>query len=397
MSPASRPKASEYNVEYYFGKRHFVLDSREDMGYGQIKPSGQNGGKKIYYEWMRCIACFLVIFNHLKGYTLFMNSTGIKQVIYMILSVFTKINVPLFFMVSGALLLERQEDFFTVFKKRISRICLVMLLFEFGIYVECHLYALVQGREHEFTLKRFLYGMFSGGLQETGAYWYLYAYLGFLLLLPMIQKIARQMSRQDFYTLLVLHFLVCTLLPVCNLFLQMTGRDEIVLAGEFSVALATLPAFFYPLEGYYIDHVIDIGSLSKRQWGTFMAVVFAGTALSCLCSFWDGAERGSFISLFDYLLAIAAFVVIKYIVVVRYPVLSTGKIAKAVCFMGSLTFGIYLLDHYFKLVLYQRYETFMERWLPSLFTSFGWCVTSMALGGFVTYILKKLPLLRELL
>lgn len=67
------------------------------MGYGQIKPSGRNGGKKIYYEWMRCIACFLVIFNHLKGYTLFMNSTGIKQVIYMILSVLTKINVPLFF------------------------------------------------------------------------------------------------------------------------------------------------------------------------------------------------------------------------------------------------------------------------------------------------------------
>lgn len=367
------------------------------MEYGKIRPSRQSGGKKVYYEWIRCIACFLVIFNHVKGFTLFMNSSGVKQVIYMILSVLTKINVPLFFMVSGALLLDRQEDIVTVLKKRISRICSVILLFELGIYLECHLYAIIQGREHEFTVKRYLYGVFARELEETGAYWYLYAYLGFLLLLPVIQKIARQMSRQDFYTLLVLHFLVCTLLPVCNLFLQMTGNDEIVLAGEFSVALATFPAFFYPLEGYYLDHISDIGSLSKRQWAILTATVFAGISLSCLCSFWEGAERGNFISLFDYLLAIDAFVLIKYVVVIKYPVLSTGRIAKAVCFLGSLTFGIYLLDHYLKLVLYQRYESFMERWLPSMVTSLGWCVISMIIGGFVTYLLKKMPLFRKLL
>ncbi len=367
------------------------------MEYGKIKPSGQSGGKTVYYEWIRCIACFLVIFNHLKGFTLFMNSSGIKQVIYMILSALTKINVPLFFMVSGALLLDRQEDIFTVLKKRISRICSVILLFELGMYLECHLYAIIQGREHAFSVKRFIYGVLAGELEETGAYWYLYAYLGFLLLLPVIQKIAKQMSRQDFYTLLVLHFLVCTLLPVCNLFLQMTGNDEIVLAGEFSVAIATFPAFFYPLEGYYLDHVLDMGSLSKRQWTILTAMAFAGISLSCLCSYWGGVESESFISLFDYLLAIDAFVFMKYVVVIKYPVLSTGKIARAVCFLGSLTFGIYLLDHYIKLVLYQQYESFMERWIPSMVTSFGWCVISMLIGGFVTCLLKKMPLLRKLL
>lgn len=367
------------------------------MEYGQIKLPGQSGDKKIYYEWIRCIACFLVIFNHLKGYTLFMNSSGIKQVVYMILSVLTKINVPLFFMVSGALLLERQEDILTVLKKRIARICLVILLFELGIYVECHLYALVQGREHEFTLKRFVYGVFARGLEETGAYWYLYAYLGFLLLLPMMQKMAKRMDRQDFYTLLVLHFLIYTLLPMCNLFLRMTGKDEVILAGEFSVALATFPAFFYPLEGYYLDHARDIRSFSPKKQAILIAVVLAGISLSCLCSFWDGAESGNFISLFDYLLAMAVFVFVKYMIVVKFPVLSTGKSAKVVCLLGSLTFGIYLLDHYFKLILYQWYESCMERRFPSLFTSFGWCVISMVLGGFATYVLKKLPLFRKLL
>lgn len=52
--------------------------------------------KKIYFEWIRIIACGLVIFNHLDGFSLYMISSGAKQSFYMCLAVITKINVPLF-------------------------------------------------------------------------------------------------------------------------------------------------------------------------------------------------------------------------------------------------------------------------------------------------------------
>lgn len=54
--------------------------------------------------------------------------------------------------------------------------------FSFGIYAECRVYALAQGRDYEFTWERFLYGVIAKNLDETGAYWYLYAYFGFLYL-----------------------------------------------------------------------------------------------------------------------------------------------------------------------------------------------------------------------
>lgn len=367
------------------------------MENGEILSGKQGKTKKVYYEWIRLIACFFVIFNHLKGYVLFMNASGIKQAFYMVLSVITKINVPLFFMVSGALLLEKQENIVTVLKKRISRVCLVILLFELGIFIECRLYALAQGRDYEFTVKRFIYGVFARELDETGAYWYLYAYLGFLCLLPLLQKLAKQMSRSDFYTLLTLHFVFLFLFPVCNLLLTVTGNDSISIAGEFSVPLATSAAFFYPLVGYYLDHKIDILTISKGKWVRLVAAALTGIVLSCLCVYLDGVAGENYISLFDYLLAIAVFLFIKYAVTIRIPILSAGRIAEAVCFMGSLTFGIYLLDHYFKLVLYSGYEAFAESFLPSLFASFGWCVISMFLGGMVTWILKKLPLFRKIL
>lgn len=78
--------------------------------------------KKIYFEIMRIIACTLVLFNHLPGYMLFNKSSGLKQMGYMTLTMLTRINVPIFFMISGALLFGRSDDFISVQKKRTLRI-----------------------------------------------------------------------------------------------------------------------------------------------------------------------------------------------------------------------------------------------------------------------------------
>ena len=64
--------------------------------------------KKPYFEYMRIVAIALVIFNHLPGYNLYTISTGYKQAIYMTITMITRINVPLFLMISGALLLGRR-------------------------------------------------------------------------------------------------------------------------------------------------------------------------------------------------------------------------------------------------------------------------------------------------
>jgi hypothetical protein len=86
------------------------------MKYTEISLSGKGKEKRVYYEWIRLTACFFVIFNHLKGYVLFQNASGAKQLFYMVLSVITKINVPLFFMVRRAAL-GKARGYFHGFKK----------------------------------------------------------------------------------------------------------------------------------------------------------------------------------------------------------------------------------------------------------------------------------------
>ena len=70
-----------------------------------------------------------------------------------------------------------------------------------------------------------------------GAYWYLYCYLGFLLLLPLLRRIANGMTKQDFILLLLIHFIFSSLMPVINMILGAYEIPGISISGNFSGAL----------------------------------------------------------------------------------------------------------------------------------------------------------------
>ena len=75
---------------------------------------------KIHFEVLRLLAIFLVVFNHTKekGFDLYRYTDS--AVIYYAgysLSILCKVAVPLFFMISGALLIGREESIRDLFKK----------------------------------------------------------------------------------------------------------------------------------------------------------------------------------------------------------------------------------------------------------------------------------------
>ena len=94
---------------------------------------------KVYLDILRIIAIFLVIFNHAPGYNKaigYYDGENIKNIIFYMIGTFTKINVPLFLMVSGALLLGKEENWDVILKKRILRMFIVLLLAHLIIYIE---------------------------------------------------------------------------------------------------------------------------------------------------------------------------------------------------------------------------------------------------------------------
>ncbi len=357
--------------------------------------------KKIYFEIMRIIACTLVLFNHLPGYMLFNKSSGLKQMGYMTLTMLTRINVPIFFMISGALLFGRSDDFISVQKKRTLRIIYLLVLFNAILFIIQKYEFLVKGKSPDLKIKDFFLSLLNKSIPGAGTYWYLYAYLGVLFLLPFMQRIAKEITKTEIIALIILHFVTASLFPMINIFLAYRKIDiSIYICGDFSVPFAFEKPFFYTLVGYYLEHNINYTKIKTKHLVTLILLGIIGIALSNVCTLMDAKINGSYsqnyVQLFDYMTTIVVFIVIKYLVIVKNKTYRP-RVEKVVCFMGSMTLGIYMIDPCLKQLFFEDYNKRMEPLLPTMMVTIGWIIFSMISGTIITIVLKKIPFIKKII
>lgn len=357
--------------------------------------------RKIYFELMRIIAAFFVIYNHTDAFHTYMHIDGAIRWLYMSLAVVTKLSVPLFFMISGALLLNKTDSISLVLRKRFFRILYTLLIFCALNFIMVNLDAFIDGDEYSFSIIEYFHEFLSGSRNNVIAYWFLYAYLGFLLSLPFLQRIARHITMQDFTVLFCLHFVLSSLIPILNILLSRFGLSPIVLSSNFHAPMATVNILFFPLIGYYLDHQVDIKAIRPKQMLHLFICTLVTVVVTCMCITYDGETTGvysqQYVAIFDYWIAIFVFIGIKYLVVNAYPHFFTKNVAGLLTKAGALTFGVYLLDPILVFILCKKYAAFLEPYMPTLVISVGWCLISMVLGSMITFALKKMPILRKLL
>lgn len=159
--------------------------------------------KQLDIELMRIIAAFFVIFNHTgkAGFFLFSlyDTQSFQYWLYLFISIFCKMSVPLFFMIAGALLLNRQEE--SIKKLWIHRILHILsLLFLWSLFY--YLVAVYQGSE-TFSLTHFLGKLYYKNWNFS--YWYLYAYVAFLISLPLLRRLAQNLNDKEYIYIYNIH------------------------------------------------------------------------------------------------------------------------------------------------------------------------------------------------
>ena len=350
--------------------------------------------RKVYLDWIRVIAIMLVIFNHLPGYALYEDG-GAGRSIYLFLSLLTRINVPLLLMVSGSLLLGREEPVGKILRKRVLRIVVVLFCAYLGLYLLRIFHdRILHGDPLSFPIPEILAGIFSNKLipVDAGPYWYLYAYLGYLLMLPFLRRAVRDMTKSMMILLLALHGIIYTALPLLNLLLP--KEAQFVLSDSFSVALAVEKAFFYPIAGYWLDRNLDIRQISRKAVILIALLGLAAAGVTDVCILLSAAPSGpvsvTYMRMTDWVTTLCAFLVIKRMVLVTFPRLGTGKAAQRIAAVSVLCFGIYLFDSWLKLVLFGFYFK-VASVLPVLVYSVLWIPVSMLVGGTATWLLRKIP------
>ena len=163
---------------------------------------------------LRILACLLVVANHTLGYALNTGAPG-AELFYCLLFSLCKTGVTLFVMVSGILLLDR-EDGFRKTGRRILRVLVPLLAVS----------ALLAWKDEGLAglaPLRFLASFLRD--PRRAPYWYLYALIGFYLLLPFLQKMTRGFRLADYAAFSGLFLLLPCALDILRVFcgLELSG------------------------------------------------------------------------------------------------------------------------------------------------------------------------------
>ena len=297
-------------------------------------PAGEEAaGRRTHIELLRILAAFLVLVNHTNS-EIFRNNapslTWFWSVTYMFIS---KPAVPVFVMIMGALLLEKEDSP----RKSAERILRIFVVFLAGSF----LYTVYYGHRNgtAFSLRDFLFQLPTA--RATTAFWYLYLYLGLLCVLPVLQKLAKALSRRQMEYLFLLTLGFCGTVPLLQILFSTPGLSGDFTDGMIGHYLALV------LLGYYLEHE---AAPSRRAflfclggYGLSLAVQVAGTYLLFRRNPESYAALDNRKLITITLASACLYVCVKYLLE-RHPLPPSA--ARAVHRLGRLTFGIYLLGDF---------------------------------------------------
>lgn len=335
-------------------------------------------GKILYLEMIRIIAIFSVILLHCNS-PFFTDAHMFESKTWWltnIVNAISRFGVPLFFMISGYLLLSSKtaDNIVAFYKKRFLKIVPPFLIWSFIYY--CNNYVMYHA---PFTISDFLICM--GTQNIVYHFWYLYTILFFYLLTPFIKKIINQCNEKQLYILLFIIILPTTICPVFNRLLQNW-------------------CLYFPMviDGYWgfflLGYLLGTYDLPKKY-----RQILYGIAILCVLLAILGTDRTSSHDEIDifysggyqyhaFVISAAIFVFLKHTV----PAIKNKLLSNTITKLGNLSFGLYLC-HVF---IIEKLNILLP--LPKVYQKIMiYAVITFVVGYIILYFISKIKIFNKIL
>lgn len=340
--------------------------------------------RKYFLDLLRIVACFLVIVNHTNS-RIFQGSNPEHTVWFVSLTYFfvSKIAVPVFFMISGYLLLSKVDTWKKAFN-RFLRIVIVVVgcSIAYAIYRACYVN---HNASFSVIMKDALTGYYKS---PTNALWYLYAYMGILLMLPLLQKMASVMTKKDYHVYFAISGCFVSLLPILTHYFP-----EIKLHSQFQLPLFTAYIGMLMIGQYFARYEIK---KTKLRFVVAVAIFIAMVAFNVIATYFEYQKNSKKYLFFDnrtFLPIIVQSVCAFYLAMfVELP----AKVGKIISYVGSCTFGIYIVSDMTIGFLLPEYNKAIAHVHP-LFAIVVLEICVFVFGLIAVSILKKVPLVKKVL
>lgn len=337
----------------------------------------QPDSRPAYLPWVdltRILAIFFVIVIHVS-YQLVAKWDEITFNWWMLGNIVdgaSRTAVPLFFMVSGCLNLIHPMPWNDYFKRRLSRILILLITWSL-----IHMFLLAYTGQQEYTLFSAFEAILSGTV--FGHLWFMYPLFGFYLITPIFWKLLEDRQVAWFFLLLWVIFE-----PVTSLIDRFTGL-------QFGFVLPQATGYF----GFYLlGYLLGIREYTRRQSWLGLGVWMTASLFIILATWGLTASTGTvdvtfyYINGFPVLIgAVGLFIFIKS-VNFSHPVIRL---------LGTTTTGIYLM-HYIIIDLVKRglLGVKLSALNPNPYVGVPLAsIVVFLLSAFITWVLLRIPILRR--
>lgn len=284
--------------------------------------------RNFHLDQMRVISCIMVIAIHVCNIynRAFPDLSQIDYSIAAFINSFSRISVPIFFMVSGALMAGREPNI----KKSLDRFLKYFIITIFW----CVFYFIwgITYLDKTFDYHDILTTPTSKHL------WFLYALLSIYLALPLIQTLIRNLSDKIFYYMLILFGV-----SVFGGYIL----DFIGVSVQYPIAIISQNQYlFFFVLGYVLYNKKDkITEKTKYIGLVFVVCGVAVTVCTCVVSFIQNVHKDVFFQYRNPMLVLAS--ISAFIIMLRFPKNIPQAWEKFVRHVSDNSFGIYVFHAVF--------------------------------------------------
>lgn len=298
-----------------------------------------------YLDILRVLSILAVVFLHTVAGNLRENFGSVVWHFSNVLTSLMSASVPLFFMISGAVLLSSPKTLSVAYTLR-NRLPKVLIPFLVWSLVAVAYYAIISWRvDGTPDLASALAKLKNLPAQPTALHlWFMYALIPLYILSPIIKGLTDSLERQPAIYLLVIWVFFSSLLPTLAAFTPEAYRPIFVLDSLYNLA------FMAGFAGYFIIGYYLMQLSTPIKTSLVATIIVADTIIIALGTWWKTGSTGiysemfkTYTRMFVLILAIAIFLLFKGLLQERRL---RGVIVSAVRFMVPLSFGIYLIHNF---------------------------------------------------
>lgn len=342
-----------------------------------------NKERLLYLDVIKIIACFLVIVNHTNSVIFLSASPSPVWFLSVALFFLSKIAVPLFIMSSGAVILGKADPLKKTFM-RVGRIVVVLIVFSFIFSIYAHW---LNGSFQNFNPLFELFMVFKQPV--TASYWYLYTYIGLLMLSPFLARMLMHFSNSMYLYFFVLSVLVPGVYPILtHVFPAFSVSSDFI---------ALIPSVYVGLfvAGYFLHKLATPTSLSVGLASLLFLILLGLQIALTYNEYVKNSEDYLFYDNRTFITITLSSICVLYSFKFLFSGLSIKPFTRKIITEVSMcTFGIYLLSDIFISVYTPLQSQLFERINPIVAVLIMDSLVFIT-GLGVVYILRRVPLVKK--